>query len=85
MLLSFNVHNDVKEKISEYLREGHLFGDEPTISDGPTYSEFNIELNAANKKLPLARVRYDLAKHGATNIETIPLDSSIPGIDCIDF
>lgn len=85
VLLSFNVHNDVKEKISEYLREGHLFGDEPTISDGPTYSEFNIELNAANKKLPLARVRYDLAKHGATNIETIPLDSSIPGIDCIDF
>ena len=43
------------------------------------------EVLSEHKTLPIARVRYELAKLGATHLETIPLDSSIPGLDAIDF
>lgn len=85
VLLLFNAPNSNKAEIEAYLSERHLFGDEPTVNEGPQFSEFSVELDASKKELPLARVRYELAKLGATNIETIPLDSSIPGIDCVDF
>ena len=85
VLLFFNAHKGDQEKVLEYLRENGLFGDEPTINEGVNFIEFSVQLDAGNKDLPLARVRYELAKLGATAIETIPLESSIPGIDAIDF
>ena len=85
VLVFFNAHKESVPTLMNYLKEKHLFGDEPTINEGVNFTEFSIELNMANKNLPLARVRYELAKRGATNIETIPLDSSIPGLDVIDF
>ena len=42
-------------------------------------------MKADSVDLPLPRVRYELAKLGATSSETIPLDSSIPGLSVIDF
>ena len=61
------------------------FANEPTINEGINYVEFSIQLDVSAKELTLAKVRYELAKLGATGIETIPLESSIPGLDVIDF
>lgn len=85
VLVSFNGKKTDEEKLLGYLRQHALFGDEPTINEGVNFIEFSIQLDASSKTLPLARVRYELAKLGATAIETIPLESSIPGIDAIDF
>lgn len=85
VLLLFNAHKEDQEKLIEYLQSRHLFGDEPTLNEGINFIEFSIELDASNRDLPLAQVRYELAKIGATNIETIPLHSSIPGLHAIEF
>jgi len=85
VLVSFNARKDDQDKLLRYLSDNHLFGDEPTINEGIHFLEFSIQLDADNKDLPLAKVRYDLAKLGATAIETIPLESSIPGLHVIDF
>ncbi|MCK5860868.1 MAG: hypothetical protein KAH38_00185, partial [Candidatus Hydrogenedentes bacterium] len=85
VLILFNMS---KEKITpalEYLEGNGLFGDEPTMNEGVNFTEFSIQMSMADPKLPLAQVRYELAKLGATHIETIPLDSCIPGLDAIDF
>lgn len=85
VLVFFNAKKEDAPKLLEYLRENALYGDEPTINEGVNFTEFSIQLDAASTDLPLARVRYELAKIGATAIETIPLESSIPGLDVIDF
>lgn len=85
VLVLFNVKKSEQPKFVEYLSNNHLFATEPTINPGENYVEFSIELDVTAKELPLAQVRYDLAKLGATGIETVPLESSIPGIDVIDF
>ncbi|MBM3290594.1 MAG: hypothetical protein FJY92_10625, partial [Candidatus Hydrogenedentes bacterium] len=85
VLLTFNAKKGDVERLLVYLREHRLFGDEPTMKEGVYFTEFTIKLDAANKTLPLAKARYDLAKLGATHIETIPLESSIPGLDAIDL
>ena len=85
VLLFFNAKKQDVDGLLDYLGSNHLFGDEPTINEGLNFTEFSIQLNAGSKELPLARVRYELAKLGATAIETIPLDSSIPGLDVVDF
>jgi hypothetical protein len=71
--------------VLDYLRENKLFGDEPTMNEGVNFTEFSIQMSASNKDLPIARVRYELAKLGATYIETVPLDSCIPGLDAIQL
>ncbi|MFO7974746.1 MAG: hypothetical protein R6V12_08935 [Candidatus Hydrogenedentota bacterium] len=85
VLLSFNTRKEDSETILEYLRENRLFGEEPTINEGVNFTEYSVEMKADSVKLPLSKVRYELAKMGATSIETIPLDSSIPGLQVIDF
>jgi hypothetical protein len=40
-------------------------------------------VNTSDKSVPLAKIRYDLAMLKAKHIDTIPIDSSIPGIDVI--
>lgn len=85
VLLTFNAKKSDEDKLLAYLRDNRLFGDEPTIKEGVHFIEFTIKLDATDKKLPIAKARYELAKLGATHIETIPLESSIPGLDAIDL
>jgi ATP phosphoribosyltransferase len=85
VLLLFNCRTDQADQILNYLRENRLFGDEPTMNQGAAFTEFSVQMDTCNPDLPVAKVRYDLAKIGATHIETVPLDSCIPGIDAIDF
>lgn len=85
VLMLFNGKMDNKEKILAYLEQNRLFANEPTVNEGINYVEFSIQLEANSKDLPLARVRYELALLGATGIETIPLESSIPGLEVLDF
>lgn len=85
VIILFNVRNENEDRVVAYLDENNLFADEPTINRGPQYTEFNIQVDVSSAKLPLARVRYELAQLGASGIDTIPLDSSIPGIHALDF
>jgi len=85
VLISFNAKKDAVDSVVDYLMKNKLFADEPTMNQGVNFTEFSIQLDTGEKKLPLARVRYDLARLGATGIETIPLESSIPGLGAIDF
>ena len=85
LLLSFNARNESLDTIVAYLSENALFGDEPTMSKGTSYTEFSVQVSTQNKNMGLAQVRYELAKMGASHIETIPLDSCITGLDAIDF
>ena len=55
------------------------------MNEGTNFTEFSIQMNTSEKKLPLAQVRYELARLGATHIETVPLDSCIPGLDAVSF
>lgn len=85
VLVLFNALKTDKQKILDYLERNKLFGTEPTMNEGDKYMEFSIELKTHDPKLPIARVRYELAKIGATAIETVPLESSIPSLTAIDF
>ena len=85
VMITFNTKRDAVDSMIEYLMENKLFANEPTLNHGVNFTEFSIQLDTQATKLPLARVRYELARLGATGIETIPLESSIPGLDAIDF
>lgn len=85
VMLLFNVRKENVPEVMKYLEEKKLFGDEPTVNEGVKFTEFNVQLDVNSKEKPIARVRYELLKLGATNIETIPLDSAIPGLDVIDL
>ena len=85
VMLLFNTKKENSGAIRGYLEKNRLFADEPTINEGEKFTEFNVQMNASSKELPLAKARYELAKLGATNIETVPLDSSIPGLHVLDF
>ena len=80
MLVMFNVANTSVNEIDRYLREKNLFADEPTVSVGREFSVYNIQIDAGNINEPLAKVRYELAKLGATSINTLPVQSSIPSL-----
>jgi len=83
MMIMFNVANANVNAIDRYLREKNLFADEPTVSVGQQFTVYNIQVDAANMDEPLAKVRYELAKLGATSINTLPVQSSIPSIKVI--
>ena len=85
VLVFFNAKKEHVPSILDYLRKNKLFGDEPTMNEGVNFTEFSIQMSASNAALPIARVRYELAKLGATYIETVPLDSCIPGLDAIQI
>jgi ATP phosphoribosyltransferase len=85
VLILFNVPNNKVHDIEKYLGNNALFANEPTKNVGASYTEFNIQVDEDNKDLPLARVRYELAKRGAVNIDTVPIDSSIQSIDVLGF
>ncbi len=84
VLLLFNVPVANAAEVEAYLVRNNLFADEPSRISGKAYTEYSVEVDAASAKLPLARVRYELAKMGARGIDTIPLTSSIPAIHAIE-
>ena len=83
MMVMFNVANNNVNDIDRYLREKNLFADEPTVSVGKNFTVYNVQIDAGNKNEPLAKVRYELAKLGATSINTLPVQSCIPSIKVI--
>jgi len=85
VLVTFNVPNTKRENIDSYLADNNLFADEPTMSIGKTYTVYNIQVDTNGGKVPLAMVRYQLALLGATNIDTLPIQSSIPSIESINL
>jgi ATP phosphoribosyltransferase len=84
VMVIFNVANSEIQKIEKYLSDNKLFADEPTMNVGKTFTEISIQVAKDDKNLPLAKIRYELAKLGAVNIDTIPIISSIKGIDAIN-
>ncbi len=85
VLIFFNAHKEAVSRLMNYLKENALFADEPTVNEGVNFTEFSVQLASDRVDLPLAKVRYELAKLGATGIETIPLESSIPGLGVLEF
>jgi ATP phosphoribosyltransferase len=85
VMILFNVPNKNVEDIEKYLSDNLLYADEPTKNAGKYFTEFGIQVNKDNKKQSLAVVRYELAKRGAANIDTIPVNSSIQNIDVLDL
>jgi ATP phosphoribosyltransferase len=83
VMLLFNVPNALSDELERYLRTNSLFGDEPTLTRGKEYTEYNIQVDADDREKPVAMVRYTLAKLGARSINTVPITSSIPGIKAI--
>ena len=83
VMILFNVANSQVPEIENYLSDNELFADEPTKNIGKSFTEFSIQVDVENKKQSLAMVRYELAKRGAANIDTLPIDSSIQNIDVI--
>ncbi|MBN2273113.1 MAG: hypothetical protein JXR41_00250 [Bacteroidales bacterium] len=85
VMILFNVRNDFIPDIEKYLRDNNLFADEPTMNAGKLFTEFGIQVDKNNAQLPLAKIRYELAVRKAVNIDTIPVDSSIPNMDVLGF
>ena len=52
-------------------------------SVGKDFTVYNVQVDTGNINEPLAKVRYDLARLGATSINTLPVQSSIPSIKVI--
>ncbi len=85
VMIMFNIKKELADIIHAYLDEHNLFADEPTITKGEEYYEYSIQVDISDEKTPIARIRYMLAKLGARNIDTIPINSSIPGMNVINF
>jgi ATP phosphoribosyltransferase len=85
VMVLFNVPNNLVNEIEKYMGNHTLFADEPTKNIGKSFTEFSIQVNKDNKNQSLALVRYELAKRGAVNIDTIPIDSSIQSIDVLEI
>lgn len=80
VMLLFNVSNAEAEHVERYLSENNLFANEPTANKGHDFTQYSIQVGTHSVERPVARVRYELAKLGAKNIDTVPVLSSIPSI-----
>jgi ATP phosphoribosyltransferase len=85
VMIVFNVPSNLTASTIDFLDANSLFADEPTVNKGEDFSEFSIQVDTKNPKTPLARIRYELARHGAQNINTLPISSSIPGLSVLNF
>ena len=85
VMILFNVPNESIDEMQEYLKENRLFADEPTINLGKSHAQFSIQVDTKRHHLPLAQIRFELAMRKAVNIDTIPIDSSIPSINVLGF
>lgn len=85
VMILFNVPNAKIAEIEKFLEDNNLFADEPTITTGDTHAQFSIQVDTKKHPLPLAQIRFELAMRNAVNIDTIPIDSSIPSINVLGF
>ena len=85
VMILFNVPNVQVAAVEKYLSDNNLFADEPTKNIGKDFTEFSIQVDITDEELPLAKIRYELAKLKAVNIDTIPINSSIPNIEVLGF
>ncbi|MDC7227845.1 MAG: hypothetical protein PQJ61_13855 [Spirochaetales bacterium] len=85
VMLLFNVPAEKKSSIEKYLSEYNLYAEEPTINPGKSFAQYSIQVETNNPRIPLAKVRYELTKHGACSIDTVPLLSSIPDLEIIQL
>ena len=85
VMILFNVPNNSIPDIEHFLKENNLFADEPTVNSGKTHTQFSIQVDTSRPVLPLAQIRFELAMRNAVNIDTIPIDSSIPNIHVLGF
>ena len=83
VMLVFNIPSEKTDIAKAFLLKHNLYADEPTIIPGSKYAQYSIQVSTKNIDMPLAKVRYELIKHGARNIETMPLLSSIPDMTSI--
>jgi len=83
VMLLFNVPNAAADEVDRYLRANNLFGDEPTVTRGKEFTEYDIQVNVDDAERPIAKVRYTLAKLGARSINTVPITSSIPSLGAV--
>ena len=83
VMVVFNIANSEIKKIEKYLADNKLFADEPTMNVGKIFTEISVQVIKDDASHPLAKIRYELAKLGAVNIDTIPIISSITGLDSI--
>ena len=85
VMILFNVPNSSIPEIESFLKENNLYADEPTINPGKTHTQFSIQVDTKQHQLPLAQIRFELALRNAVNIDTLPIDSSIPSINVLGF
>lgn len=85
VMILFNISNNKISEIEKFLEENNLFADEPTITAGDTHAQFSIQVDTKQHPLPLAQIRFELAMRNAVNIDTLPIDSSIPSINVLGF
>ena len=85
VMVTFNISNKNAKDIEGYLRGKNLFADEPTVIVGKEFTVYDVQIDTANINEPLAKVRYELAKLGATSINTLPVQSSIPSIKILSL
>ena len=83
VMLIFNIPSEKTEIAKAFLLRHNLYADEPTIIPGSKYAQYSIQVSTDSKDMPLAKVRYELVRHGARNIETMPLLSSIPDMTSV--
>lgn len=83
VMILFNVRNDNVGRIESYLKDNNLFADEPTVNAGKKFTQFSIQVDRTSRSLPLAKIRYELARYGAMNIDTLPVNSSIPNLNIL--
>ncbi len=83
VMLLFNVPNARSAEVERYLTENNIFGDEPTMTRGKEYTEYNIQVEDDNPERPIALVRYTLARLGARSIDTVPIISSISSVKAV--
>ena len=85
VMLLFNVPMSEKDAIERYLSDYNLYAEEPTVNAGTKYLQYSIQVETDNKEIPLAKIRYELVKHGACSVDTVPLLSCIPDLSVIDI
>lgn len=85
VMILFNVPNESIPEVEKFLDENNLFADEPTINKGETHAQFSIQVDTKKHKLPLAQIRFELALRNSVNIDTLPIESSIPSINVLGF
>ncbi len=85
VMILFNIPNNRVKDVEKYLATNNLYADEPTKNVGKDFTEFSIQVDITDENLPLAKVRYELANLSAVNINTIPINSSIPNLDVLGF